>query len=329
MIRVAEDLADLAILIVDDEPANLRLLERVLRRAGFRNVTTTTTPGDVVSIAGTVLPDIILLDLHMPELSGVEVLEQLRGEDIELAPLVVVLTGDDSREARAQALSAGARDFITKPFDTHEIALRIRNFAELRRLHKRLQQSNANLEFKVWERTAELEEARLDVLDRLAKAAEFRDDNTGQHTRRVGTIAGRIARILSLDAKQVELIERAAPLHDVGKIGIPDAILLKPGPLDKTEMTVMRTHTTIGANLLSSSRSSLLKIASDIAISHHERWDGTGYPQGLGGDEIPLAGDVLELMESERGKHFDPPVIDAFMESVRADPGNFHAHHGD
>jgi putative two-component system response regulator len=269
----------------------------------------------------------------------VEVLRQLRGDDIERAPLVVVLTGDDSQKARAEALSAGARDFITKPFDTHEIALRIRNFAELRLLHKRLQQSNADLELKVFARTAELEEARLDVLDRLAKAAEFRDDATGQHTRRVGTTAGRIARILSLEQKEVELIERAAPLHDVGKIGIPDAILLKPGPLNDAEMIIMRSHTTIGGDLLASSRSPLLRIARDIALSHHERWDGEGYPQRLGSGDIPLSGRivavadffdalshdrpyrranplpaVLELMRSERGRHFDPLVIDAFMD---------------
>lgn len=331
----------LRILIVDDEAANVRVLERVLRRAGFADIRTTTSPRAALAMAATAMPDIVLIDLHMPELSGVAVLRELGTANHELLPLVVVLTGDDSPTAKAEALSAGAKDFITKPFDTTEVALRIRNFADLRLMHKRLQQSNTILEEKVRARTAELEEARLDIIERLAMAAEFRDDATGQHTRRVGTMAGRLAKVMTLSDTTVELIERAAPLHDVGKIAIPDRILLKPGALDAEEMDVMRTHTTVGAKLLSASRSPLLEIASDIALCHHERWDGKGYPRRLGECDIPLPGrivalvdffdalthdrpyrsansvqDVVGLIRAERGRHFDPAVVDVFMEIV-------------
>lgn len=329
----------LGLLVVDDEPANLRLLERVLWRAGFVNIRSTTSPREALQMAGDLMPDIVLIDLHMPEMSGVAVMRELNAVDADMQPLVVMLTGDDSRAAKAEALSAGAKDFITKPFDTTEVALRIRNFADLRIMHKRLQQSNDSLEQKVQLRTAELERARLDILDRLAMAAEFRDDATGQHTRRVGAMAGRLAVSLSLSARNVQLIERAAPLHDVGKIAIPDSILLKPHALEPEEMNIMRTHTTVGAKLLSATASPLLEAASEIALSHHERWDGKGYPRRLGGAEIPLTGrivaladffdalthdrpyrtanrvqDVVGLIHAERGRHFDPDVVDAFLE---------------
>jgi putative two-component system response regulator len=344
MVKVPADIGALHILIVDDEPANVRVIERILHRAGFTSVATETDAALALSIIQDREPDIVLLDLHMPKLTGVDVLREIKRSDLDAGPLFIMLTGDDTKAARASALAAGARDFITKPFDAHEVALRLQNFAELRLLHKRLQQSNASLESEVRARTADLDEARLEILDRLGKAAEFRDDATGQHTRRVGTMSGRIARVLSLSQEAVELIERAGPLHDVGKIGIPDAILLKPGPLDHGEMQVMRRHTIIGGDLLAPSRSPLLQLAAEVALSHHERWDGAGYPRGLAGNEIPLAArivavadfydalshdrpyrnanapdEVIELISSERGKHFDPEVVDAFLDVRRAD----------
>ena len=339
----SEEQPTLSILVVDDEPANAHLLERILRRAGYSQVRNTTSAFQALQMAALEPPDIVLLDLHMPDLSGIEVIQQLRAHDRFTYPLVVVLTGDDSPNAKAEALAAGAKDFITKPFDTTEVLLRIRNLVDLRQTHKHLQHSNEQLQLKVVERTAELEEARLEILERLAMAAEFRDDATGQHTRRVGIIAGRLARTLGFEASEAELIERAAPLHDVGKIAIPDHILLKPGPLDPAEMDVMRTHTTIGAQLLSESRSSLVHTAGEIALSHHERWDRRGYPHQIGGEDIPIAGrivaladffdalshdrpyrlrnpveEVLRLIRIERGKHFDPSVTDAFLDSFHA-----------
>jgi putative two-component system response regulator len=321
---------DISILVIDDERPNVDLLCKILRRAGYENVHGATDPYAALALAASDAPDIVLLDLHMPQLNGVEVMRTFRDASVAIEPLVVILTGDDSREAKAHALSNGAKDFITKPFDNQEVVLRINNLADLRRFHK-------NLDAQVRARTLELEAARLDVIERLGMAAEFRDDATGQHTRRVGKAAALVASALNLPDDYVDVIGRAAPLHDVGKIAIPDRILLKPGPLDVPELEVMRTHTTVGARLLESSNSPLLKLAGEIALTHHERWIGDGYPRGLRGADIPLAGrivavvdffdalthdrpyrkkypadQVLAMMQPERGRHFDPDVIDAF-----------------
>jgi putative two-component system response regulator len=336
---MTHDLDGVRTLIVDDEPANLRVLEQVLRRQGYTQIETATSGRDALELAAVNTPDIVLLDLHLNDLNGIEVIHELRALNPVSYPLVIVLTGDTSSRAKAEVLAAGAKDFITKPFDNNEIVLRFRNLADLRVMHKRLQRSNEVLEAKVRERTAEAEEARLEVLERLAMAAEYRDDATGQHIRRVGTLAGWLARAVGLPSEEADRIASAAPLHDVGKIAIPDQILLKPGRLSTHEVDIMRTHTTIGAKLLSKSRSPLLNTAYEVALCHHERWDGRGYPNGIGGDEIPIAGrivglvdyfdalshdrpyrrrsglhDVLQNIRSERGKHFDAHVTDAFLD---------------
>jgi putative two-component system response regulator len=251
---------------------------------------------------------------------------------------VLMLTGDTSLETRRRALALGARDFVAKPFDADEILLRIRNLLETRALHGALVEQNARLEQRVEERTRDLEIAQMEVLDRLAAAAEFRDDDTGQHTQRVGAIAARLAATLGLDAEQVELVRRAAPLHDVGKIAIPDKILRKPDRLTEGEFEIMKAHTTVGAHILSGGCSPLVQMAERIARSHHERWDGTGYPDGLRGEQIPIearivsVADVLDalsharpyrpawttdrillLIRNGRGTHFDPAVADALL----------------
>jgi putative two-component system response regulator len=333
------DVEALRFLIVDDQFANLRVLEHVLRRQGYTQIQTATNGRGALKLAALNPPDIVLLDLHLRDLNGIEVIHGLRALNPVLYPLVIVLTGDTSARAKADVLSAGAKDFITKPFDNTEIVLRVHNLADLRLMHKRLEQSNALLEAKLQERTAEAEEARLEVLERLAMAAEYRDDATGQHIRRVGTLAGWLARAVGLSSEESDRIASAAPLHDVGKIAIPDQILLKPGRLNPSEIDVMRTHTTIGARILSKSRSSLMNTAREVALTHHERWDGHGYPNRIGGDEIPISGrivglvdffdalshdrpyrrrndlrDTLQLIRDERGRHFDPRVTDAFLD---------------
>ena len=233
---------------------------------------------------------------------------------------------------------AGAKDFLAKPFDAQEVVLRIRNLLETRVLHRALATQNTLLEERIRQRTRELEAAQAEVLERLAAATEFRDDDTGQHTQRVGALAARLAEALGLSADWVALIRRAAPLHDVGKIGIPDRILHKPGRLTPRELEVMRTHAVLGARILAGGTSPLMTMAERIARGHHERWDGLGYPDGLRGEETPLEArivavadvvdaltharpyraawplsDVLEVVRRGRGTHFGPTVADALL----------------
>jgi putative two-component system response regulator len=327
------------ILVVDDEPANVRLLERMLGQAGYENLLSTRDSREVFTLAREFAPDLILLDLHMPGMDGFEVMEKLRSLIPPESYLpILVLTADITPAAEQRALEMGAKDFVAKPLRLAQVLLRIQNLLETRFLHLRLRRQNETLEERVRARTLELEEARVEMLERLTQAAEFRDDDTGQHARRVGDLSARTATALGLDEEQVELIRRAAPLHDMGKIAIPDAILLKPGRLTPDEFEVMKTHTTIGARMLAGGRTALMRLAEEIALAHHERWDGSGYPSRLAGPAIPLAArivavadfydalahdrpyrsawpEALILAEIERqsGKHFDPCVAEVFL----------------
>jgi putative two-component system response regulator len=249
----------------------------------------------------------------------------------------LVLTADVNEETKRRALSVGARDFLTKPLDQTELLMRVRNLLQVQYLQTRLLTQNATLEGQVAERTRDLEQARLEVLDRLALAAEYRDDDTQQHAWRIGRTSALLAAALDLPEADVELIRRAAPLHDLGKIGIPDAILLKPERLSDGEFQLMKTHTTIGAEILSGSSSPLLLMAEQIALTHHERWDGHGYPNGLSGEQIPLPGRIVAVADvadalaharpykdawrvervvaeilNQAGSQFDPAVVEAF-----------------
>ena len=326
------------ILIVDDEPANVRLLERVLEKGGYRAVRSTTDPCEAVELFDDFAPDLVLLDLNMSPLDGFAVMEHIRGRLPAGTYLpILVVTADLSPQTRRRVLASGARDFLTKPFDPDEILLRIRNLLETRYLHLRLKGQNAELEEGVRTRTRELEEARTEILECLGRAAEYRDDATGEHTQRVGDLSGRIALRLGLSSAESALIARAATLHDIGKIGIPDHILLKPGKLSPEEFEIMKTHTRIGARILSGSRSPMLQLAREVALTHHERWDGQGYA-GLAGDAIPLPGRIVAVadtfdalthqrpykpawsiaeamaeVERERGRQFDPDIVDAFL----------------
>ncbi len=272
-------------------------------------------------------PDLILLDLHMPHVDGFAFLERIKpliGEGDYLP--ILVLTADITQEAKKRALSLGAKDFLTKPFDTTEVLLRVRNLLETRALHLQQADENMRLEHKVRERTQDLEEARIEILARLARAAEFRDDITGKHTHRVGELAARLATGIGLPREEVEMIRLAAPLHDVGKIGISDNILLKPGPLTTDEFEVMKTHTTIGAEILSGSQVPLLILAREIAFTHHEQWDGRGYPPGLREHAIPLPGrivavaDACDSMTNDRPYRKALPVQEA-LETLRRGAG--------
>jgi putative two-component system response regulator len=346
------------VLLIDDEPANLEFLGHVLASEGYGELTAISDSTEAVARFGELDPDVVITDLRMPGLDGFEVIARIQQQlppDSYLP--ILVATADPAPETRRRALSAGARDFLTKPLSPAEVRLRVRNLLETRFLHEQLRDHNSLLETRVSERTRELEEARTEILFRLALAAEFRDDQTGQHTVRVGRLSARLAQVLGLSTEACDLIGRAAPLHDVGKIGIPDAILLKPGRLGPAEFAVMQRHAAIGANLLSGSLHPLLQLAEEIALSHHEHWDGRGYPHGLAGEAIPLSGrivavadvfdslthvrpykvawtvrDTLNEIQAKSGSQFDPAIVEALVrvvpethlmeDGIRDDPGH-------
>ena len=328
------------ILIVDDEANNVDLLRRLLERAGFSRIESTNDSREAVDLYLKFRPDLILLDLHMPHRDGLAVMDELN-EIAEASYLpILMLTGDDTPEAKREALSRGAKDFLNKPFHSDEVLLRIGTLLETRFLYLQIQSQNQMLEAKVRDRTRELEAAQIEIIERLARAAEFRDDHTGQHTARVGQMAALLAKQIGLPDSQVYTMRRAAPLHDVGKIGIPDSVLLKLGKLTAEEFEIVKTHTTIGARILSGSRFTILRLAEEIAFNHHERWDGSGYA-GIAGAAIPLAGRIVAVadvfdaltqkrpykpawtvneaiceIESQRSRQFDPMLVDAFLRII-------------
>lgn len=328
------------LLVIDDSPAMVMFLQGLLEKVGYTRVLSTTDSRDAVALFESVPPDLVILDLQMPHMDGFEVLRQF-GERIPESQYlpVLVLTGDESPDSRRRALFRGAKDFLSKPFQPLELLLRMHNLLEARFLHLRLHERNSHVAAGARQWTRQFLDTQNDTIERLAQVVEFHDDETGRHTRRVGEWAGKIAACLGLSATDVELIRRAAPLHDVGKIGIPEAILLKPARLTPQEFDVVKLHTSIGARILAGSDSDYLAMAEQIALGHHERWDGTGYPQGLRKDDTPIyarivavadffdalthdrayrpavpSEDVLEMIDSGAGGHFDPAVVRAFLE---------------
>ncbi len=332
-------LSEARIMVIDDEQANLRLVERLLKSVGYLDVETTSDPiAGLARIQGESF-DLVLLDLNMPTLDGYEIMRRLREATFPIPPAVLVLTAQSARDFMLRSLELGARDFVSKPFDRNELLMRVRNLLEAQLAQRLLQDQKATLETLVASRTRELSDTRLQVVQRLGRAAEYRDEDTGQHIMRMSRISARLATELGWSKREVELMLHASPMHDIGKIGIPDAILRKPGRLSAEEWEIMKTHTTIGAELLEGDNSDLMTLAREIALSHHEKWDGTGYPNGLGNDDIPLSGricglaDVFDALTSERpykrpwpmdetlafireqrGAHFDPLVVDAFCD---------------
>ncbi|MGD0198402.1 MAG: HD domain-containing phosphohydrolase [Solirubrobacteraceae bacterium] len=326
------------IIVVDDEQANTVLLAALLKRWQFTSVVAITDPTKVVAAFEDLAPDLLMLDINMPVLTGFDVMRLLDRWTRGSAPVpILVLTADVTDETKHEALRLGARDFLTKPFDPEEVRLRVSNALEMRQLQLKLKAHGDDLEARVHRRTHQLELSRLELMHRLALAAEYRDDDTHQHAQRIGHTAALLAAELGLGTATVERLRLAAPLHDIGKIAIPDSILLKPGKLTAEEFEIIKSHTLIGARILGGSQSLLLRTAAEIALSHHERWDGCGYPHGLAGDAIPLAGrivavaDVFDALAHRRPykqpwsieeavaeihnqskRHFDADVVEAF-----------------
>jgi len=326
------------ILIVDDEASNLKLLEKMLRAHGYEHLTLIQDPREVLPHCKSQMPDLILLDLNMPHLDGFAVMALLQEQFGTTLSPILVLTAQQGFEHRLRALNNGARDYLTKPFDRAEMLARVRNLIEAQLFQKFMRDQNALLDELVRQRTQELRDTRLQVVRRLGRAAEFRDNETGYHILRMSHSSVLVARALGWDEEQCELLLHASPMHDVGKIGIPDSILLKPGKLDPGEWEIMKSHTTIGEHILDGDNSPLLQLARQIAISHHEKWDGSGYPHGLKGEEIPLSGRIvaladvfdaltserpykkawsieaaLEYMQNNSGTHFDPTLVQHFV----------------
>ncbi len=327
------------IYIVDDEQHNLTLLSKLLTRHGFTQVTVNPDPEDALLQIPRSQCDLLLLDMSMPKLSGLELLENLQPLVHGTPPLpVLVLTGDTRTDTRRAALNLGAKDFVNKPFDPPEVLCRIQNLLESRSLQKRLLVQNFELERMVSERTLQLQLNQLETVRRLGQAAEYRDDQTGTHIVRVSRAASRLAQALGQKPEFISAIGHAAQLHDLGKLAIPDSILLKPGRLTDEEMASMRRHVALGAEILAGSDCPILSMAEQIARYHHERWDGKGYLEGLEGLQIPLCArilsvvDVFDALTSERpykrawsysealaeiekgrGTQFDPDVVDHFL----------------
>lgn len=331
-------LANAPILIVDDNEANIFLLENLLRQRGYKNVQSCSDPFQVTALHREHQFALILLDMQMPGLDGLGVMTKLRAEAPERYLPVLIITAQTDSNLRLQALSLGARDYVTKPLVVAELSQRIRNLLEVELAYRDRLEYAAILEAKVRERTRELEESQKEILHRLALAGEYRDNETGNHVQRVSHSSQALARAIGMDENAAEMIFYASPMHDVGKIGIPDDVLLRPGRLEGNDLQIMRSHVEIGGKILDENKAPVMKMAHAIAIAHHERWDGEGYPRGLAGSDIPIEArivaicDVFDALTSVRpykpawtiddsvnyvreqaGMHFDPELVQAFL----------------
>ena len=351
------DLTNSKILVVDDQPANARLVEKLAERAGFTSVTSITDPRAAVEHVRAHRPDLLLLDLQMPHVDGYRLMELLRGVPEATDMPILVMTADATPEAKRLALSTGANDFLAKPFDPVEVGLRIKNLLQMRWLQAQLRNQNERLEVQVRERTAELwqsiqrleraesdlERSQAETVLRLSIAAEFRDDETARHIERMSRYCGLLCELADVDGLSPRSFRIASQMHDIGKIGTPDRILLKPGRLTLEERAIMERHAQDGWSILAGSDSQLLQLAATIALTHHERIDGNGYPKRLRGDDIPLPGriaaiadvfdalstdrvyrralplpQVWHIMRDGRGTQFDADLLDLFFDSMDA-----------
>lgn len=310
------------LLIVDDEPANLRLLRQIL--SSDYQLVFAKNGQEALRLAEEEQPSLILLDIMMPDMTGYEVCKQLKAKAITQSIPVIFVTALDAEHDEATGFESGCVDYITKPISAAIVKARVKT-------HLSLVQSD------------ELMRTRLQIIQRLGKAAEFKDNETGMHVMRMSHFSKVLGKAYGLTEEQAESLLQAAPMHDIGKIGIPDSIMLKPGKLTDEEFDVMKTHPQIGADILGEADSDLLKLAKSVALTHHEKWDGSGYPNKLSGEDIPLEGrivavadvfdaltskrpykepwsidETMSFMKSQSGKHFEPKLIELLEEQLPA-----------
>ena len=332
------------VMVVDDQSTGRAILEQVVRSLGDRvSVEGFARPLDAVVWATRHVADLVLVDYMMPEMDGIELVRRLRSlPGYEHVPIVMVTVHDD-RKVRYAALDAGITDFLTKPVDARECLARCRNLLTLRRQQVALDDRRRLLEHMVEDATREVRDREKETLLRLARAGEFRDGNTGFHLNRMARYSRLVAEAIGLSEDEIDAVELAAPLHDIGKIGIPDQILLKPGKLDEREWQVMRQHPVIGHDILKGSASKFVRMGALIALGHHERYDGSGYPNGLVGDHIPQCARIVAIADvydgltsvrpyksawpseqafdyiaAQAGRHFDSRLCGAFLEARKA-----------
>lgn len=360
-----QEIRHAGILVSDEDPRVVVMIKAYLRMDGFRRLYSTGSAAEVLPLAVEVRPDLIMFDVRMPERIGVETLQGIRAHPDLAATPILILVGNYTSEAKLEVLRFGATDLLSKPLHDAELLARTRNVLAAKIYQDRLNEHSKQLEAAVRARTSELEIARRQLIQCLARAAEYRDDDTGYHIMRVGRYARVIGEELGLTPEALDLLEPAAQLHDIGKIGIPDDVLLKPGKLTPEEyaliqkhcgfgkkiidgrafrdlpvrdLDAIREHTEMGAKIMDIGESSFLDTAKRVALTHHECWDGSGYPVGLAGEDIPIEGrivavaDVFDALSSRRpykppfplekcfrtlhegrGTQFDPEVIDAFF----------------
>ncbi len=341
------------VLIVDDERKNIDLLK--VRMKSYGHETETASDG-IEALAKMKLDiDLALLDIQMPGMDGFDVARAIRSDPETCDIPIIMVTALIDRETKLRAVEAGANDFITKPVDSAELMVRTASLLKMKEAQDKIKHYQAQLEDKVTQRTNQLRkalddsveaqrktsEAHLDTLHRLAVAAEYKDASTAEHIKRMSAYSKLLAVKLGLAPREIELVELASPMHDVGKIGIPDGILSKPGKLTAEETDIMKQHTIIGGRILHGSSSDLVQAGEVIALSHHEMWDGSGYPNGLAGDDIPIFGRIcavadvfdalanrraykeafsnektLEMIKEKRGNHLDPKIVDLFFKNI-------------
>ncbi|MEQ1635401.1 MAG: HD domain-containing phosphohydrolase [Methylococcales bacterium] len=327
-----------SIALIDDTQINLTLLWHLVKRLEHYDPVSFLNPLEGLDWCLTNDPELIIVDFMMPNLNGIEFIKKIRAVPEKADIPILMVTANDNSSVRYEALKSGATDFLNKPIDKTEFMIRVRNMLTLHSSQRKLADKAAWLAEEVQKATLEIRNREQEVIFRLSKAAEYRDPETGGHIRRMAHYSKHIANQLGMPIALQNMILEAAPMHDIGKVGIPDSILLKPGKLDAAEFELMKEHATFGHNILNGSSSKLMQLGALIALTHHEKFDGSGYPNGLVGDQTPIYGqiiavaDVFDALTSERpykkpwtieaaidflnegsGKHFKPECVTAFL----------------